>query len=169
MTRTGGTTTRFRLRATGEITYEIAIAITILFDAFHDAGRAITVCGVECRGRLEALQRIFEHELLHLSEQLCWEVSDCRAPRSQEIAGRLFLHRDHTHSLITRVERAAHAGIHPGSSVAFTFEGQRFVGRVNRITQRATVLVQDAAGALYSDGLRYHTYYVPLSGLEPVI
>lgn len=168
MTRTGGTTTRYRSRETGQISYEIAIAIGMLFDSFREADRAVTVCGVECGDRLQALQRILEHELVHLSEQLCWDVSDCRAPRFQEIAGRLFLHRSHTHSLITRHERAVNAGIHCGSRVAFLFEGRRLIGRVNRITKRATVLVEDAAGTLHSDGQRYKIYYVPLSGLEPV-
>ena len=168
MIRTGGATTRFRSRATDEISYQIAIAISVLFDSFREADRAISVCGVECRDRLEALQRIFEHELVHLSEQLCWDVSDCRASRFQEIAGRLFLHRTHTHSLITRQERAARAGIHCGSRVAFVFEGRRLSGRVNRITKRATVLVQDAAGELHSDGQRYKIYYVPLTWLEPI-
>ena len=89
------------------MTYEIAIASSMLFDSFREADRRITACGVECQDRLEALQRIFEHELVHLGEQLCWGASDCSAARFQEIAGRLFLHRAHTHNLITRRERAA--------------------------------------------------------------
>jgi hypothetical protein len=36
------------------------------------------------------------------------------------------------------------------------------MGLVNRITKRATVLVEDAEGQKYSDGLRYKTYYVPI-------
>lgn len=168
MTRTGGTTTRFRDRATGAVSYEIAIAIGVLFDSFREGDRRIAVCGLECEDRLEGLQRVFEHELVHLAEQLCWEISDCKAARFQEIAGRLFLHRAHTHSLITRQERAAQSGIRPGSRVAFAFEGSRLTGRVNRITKRATVLVEDGSGVRYSDGLRYKTYYVPISSLEPL-
>ena len=168
MTRTGGMTTRYRAR-NGEVSFEIAIAISILFDGFGDTDRRITVCGFECQDRLEALQRIFEHEMVHLAEQLCWGCSDCTAVRFQDIAGRLFLHRAHTHDLITRKERAAQSGIRLGSRVAFTFEGRRLTGRVNRITKRATVLVEDPAGRKYSNGLRYKTYYVPITWLEPAV
>ena len=153
---------------TGEVGFEIAIGSGVLFDGFREADRTITVCGCECRDRLEALQRVFEHELVHLCEQLCWNQSDCRGVRFQEIAARFFRHRAHTHSLITRQERAANAGIHRGSLVAFTYEGRCLTGRVNRITKRATVLVEDAGGARFSDGLRYKTYYVPLSCLKPL-
>jgi hypothetical protein len=168
MTRAGGATTRFRSRATGEVSYEISIAIGVLFDSFGEGDRRITVCGRECEDRLAGLQRIFEHELVHLAEQLCWETTDCKAARFQEIAARLFLHRAHTHDLITRLERAAQSGIRQGSRVAFEFEGRQMAGRVNRITKRATVLVEDDEGVLYSDGLRYKTYYVPISSLEAI-
>jgi hypothetical protein len=165
MTTSGGKTTRTRHR-NGEVTYEIAVASSMLFDAFRATDRRISVCGLECEDRLEALQRIFEHEMVHLGEQLCWETSDCARPRFQEIAGRLFGHRAHTHSLITRRERAAASGIRPGSRVTFTFEGKRLTGRVNRITKRATVLVEDPAGMRYSDGSHYKAYYVPIASLQ---
>jgi hypothetical protein len=167
MTRAGGTTTRFRTRS-GEVSYEIAIASSMLFDGFRERDRQITVCGLECGNRLEALQRIFEHELVHLAEQLCWERSDCSAVRFQDIAGRIFLHRAHTHNLVTRRERAAQSGIRPGTRVAFVFEGRQLTGRVNRITKRVTVLVEDPGGLKYSDGFRYKTYYVPIAQLRPI-
>jgi len=165
MTKCGGTTTRFTAR-TGEVSFQIAIASSMLFDTFNNPDRRITVCGLECENRLEALQRIFEHEIVHLTEQLSWQTSNCAAPRFQEIAGRLFLHRAHTHNLVTRRELAQRSGIHVGSRVTFVFEGRRLTGRVNRITKRATVLVEDSAGQKYSDGLRYKTYYVPIAHLE---
>jgi hypothetical protein len=164
MTTSGGKTTRFTMRD-GVVSFEISIATSILFDAFGAADRNVTVCGLDCENRLDALQRIFEHELVHLGEQLCWQKSDCSAPRFQEIARRLFLHQSHTHHLITRRERAAASGIGIGSRVAFEFEGRRLTGRVNRITKRATVLVESAEGPLYSDGQRYRTYYVPIKSL----
>jgi len=165
MTKASGATRRLRL-AGGEVRYEIAIASSMLFDAFRPGDRQITVCGLECENRLQAMQRIFEHELVHLIENLCWDNSNCSRARFQEIARRLFRHRAHTHQLITRRERAAESGIRPGSQVAFTFEGRRLTGRVNRVTKRATVLVEDADGRRYSDGLRYKSYYVPITMLE---
>lgn len=88
--------------------------------------------------------------MVHLAEMLCWGKSDCSAARFQSIAGRLFLHWAHTHNLITRRERAAASGIRVGSRATFLFEGRCLTGRVNRITKRAGVLVEDGEGARYS-------------------
>ena len=155
------------LSGNGEASYEIAIATSLLFDAFGNGDRRITVGGLECNNRLEALQRIFEHELIYLVEQLCWQNSDCSAVRFHNIAARYFLHRTHTHSMVTRKERAADAGFRIGAQFSFIFEGKRLTGRLNRITKRATILVEDPAGIPFSDGLRYKPYYVPIPLLEP--
>jgi hypothetical protein len=167
MTRAGGATKRFRLR-TGAVSYEIAIACDLLFDGFVEEDRTATVGGLKCTNRLEALQRIFEHELVHLTEQLCWETSECAATRFQDIAARYFRHRAHTHDLITPRERAADVGISIGQKVSFEFEGRRLVGRVNRVTKRVSVLVEDMSGTKYSNGLRYKKYYVPIGRLKPL-
>ncbi len=165
MTSAGGKTSMFRLH-TGEVSFEIAIAAGMLFNGFGENDRTTTACGIACSDRLEALQRIFEHELIHLAEQMTWEVSNCRGARFQDIAARFFLHRAHTHNLITQRERAAESGIRRGSRVSFDFEGRSLTGRVNRVTRRATVLVEDSEGVRYSDGLRYKTYYVPITRLK---
>jgi hypothetical protein len=166
MTRAGGTTTRLISR-TGEVRHDIAIASSMLFDAFAHADRSVSVAGLECCNRLDALQRVMEHEMVHLIEQLCWGSSNCSARRFQEIAARVFRHRAHTHNLVTRWERASTVGIVVGSRVTFTFEGRQLTGRVNRITKRATVLVEEPNGVRFSNGLRYKTYYVPIPWLKP--
>jgi hypothetical protein len=51
--------------------------------------------------------------------------------------------------------------------VTFLFEGRPLTGRVNRLTKRATVLVEDPEGESFSDGLRYRRYYVPIVHLQP--
>ncbi|WP_420635098.1 hypothetical protein [Candidatus Palauibacter sp.] len=165
MTRAGGKTTRFE-RSGGARRFEIAVATSILFDGFGGDDPEVTVCGRTCANRLEALQRIFEHELVHLAEWLGWDESHCGRSRFQGIAQRLFLHRAHRHQLITRSERAARVGVGVGSRVTFGFRGRRLTGRVNRITKRATVLVEDARGERWSDGRRYARYYVPLGELR---
>jgi len=165
LTVSGGVTKRFRSR-NGEVRFEIAIASSMLFDSFRGAEERAAVCGLQCNDRLEALQRVFEHELIHLIEHLCWDSSNCARTRFQEIARRFFLHRAHTHSLLTRREIAAKAGIRRGSAVSFEFGGQRLTGRVVRVTKRATVLVPDSAGPRYTDGKNYRTYYVPLNALQ---
>jgi hypothetical protein len=39
-------------------------------------------------------------------------------------------------------------------------------GRVNRLTKRATVLVEAPEGESFSDGHRYRKYYVPIVHLR---
>lgn len=172
MTSTGGKTVRTTHfdRASGiqRTRYEIVLSAPLLFQTFGDLQRPIRVTGVLCTDRLQAMQRILEHEMIHLVEMLIWNDSCCAAQRFQSITGRLFGHTEHKHDLITQQERAARKfNIRVGSRVSFHHEGKRYIGTVNRITRRATVLVADASGTLYNDGGRYRKYYVPLSHLQP--
>lgn len=167
MTRAGGATTLYRPRrgmAQGNL--EIAVSSFLLFDGFDPADPDTSVAGVRCADRLEALQRVFEHEMVHFVEYVSTGKSDCSAKPFQEIAKVLFGHRDFTHRLVTRRERAARQGVVVGAEVGFDFKGARLTGRVNRVTKRATVLVPDPKGAPYADGRRYAKYYVPLGALQ---
>ncbi len=170
MTRAGGKTIRYRSRCPGGgCRFEIAIASQMLFMNFGDVSRPVTVCGLTCQDRLETLQRIMEHEIIHLAELLVWQRSSCSARRFKSLAANIFGHTDARHALVTVHERAAvQHGVCVGGMVEFDFEGQHLVGRVNRIHRRATVLVQSADGRKYSDGLRYSKFYVPLERLRPV-
>ena len=174
MTRVGGTTTRqvHRKKRNGPpvlISHEIAVSTTLLFQTFHDVDRPITVTGILCQDRLEALQRVFEHEMIHLMEMLVWTTSSCAGQRFASLATNLFGHTQMTHQLITPRERAeTKYGVRVGSRVRFSFEGQIYEGKVNRITKRATVLVEDECGDPYSDGKNYLKFYIPVSMLELV-
>jgi hypothetical protein len=149
------------------VDYEITISATLLFNTFQNVERTVTVGGLVCRDRLEALQRIFEHELLHLAEFLGWGRSNCRADNFHALSRRIFAHEGAFHDLITPREQAKAAfNIHVGDHVSFELDGVQRTGRVNRITRRATVLVEDPRGVLYSDGKRYVTFYVPLPHLR---
>lgn len=152
-----------------QVDYEITVSATLLFNTFQHVDRTVTVGGLVCRDRLEALQRIFEHELLHLAEFLGWGRSNCRAGNFHALSRRIFAHEGAYHDLVTPREEAGVAfGIHVGDAVSFELDGVRHLGRVNRITRRATVLVEDAQGRLYSDGKCYLTFYVPLGLLRKV-
>lgn len=147
--------------------FELVLSSTLLFQAFSDVDRPIKVTGLVCRDRLEAMQRVCEHELVHLVEMFLWNDSACNGPRFQGIAERYFGHREHRHDLITQSERAERKfQIGVGSRVRFRHEGREWVGRVNRITRRATVLVEDPAGQPFADGRRYLRFYVPLEHLR---
>ena len=173
MTRAGGKTTRTVFRGTrskpSHTHYEIALSTSLLFQSFRKKGDTIRVCGYECDDRLTAMQRIVEHEMIHLCEMLAWIQSDCSAGRFQSIARNMFGHTEHRHELITQQERAAtEFNIRAGARVAFPFEGTVLQGVVNRITRRATILVEDLRGTRYSNGKRYLKYYVPIHQLRPI-
>ena len=168
MTSTGGTTSfrksRRRLQAWSR--YEITISTTLLFNTRFEANENVKVGGVPTVSRLDALQRIFEHELVHLLEMRLWETSSCAAKRFKSIVHRLFGHVESNHQLITPTETAKRRfGIEVGNSVTFSHRGQPIQGIVNRIHRRATVLVPDPQGELYADQRRYARYYVPIHQL----
>jgi hypothetical protein len=153
----------------GRRKFELSLSTTLLFQTFEDLDRPVEVTGRRCRDRLEAMQRVTEHEFVHLIEMLIWNDGNCNETRFQSIAHRYFAHTDYRHDLITQRERAARKfNIRVGDQVAFGHEGHRMVGRVNRITRRATVLVPNAKGERFSDGQHYVKFYVPLEKLTRV-
>jgi hypothetical protein len=170
MTSAGAKTSRFTDRRNpGPPVYEITVSSLLLFEAFRETDyRPIVVGGIVCHDGLEALQRVFEHELVHLMELLVWTKSRCSMDSCQSIAQRFFGHTDYRHRLITPRERAdVEHGIRPGTRVRFCFEGIEYVGVVNRVTRRATVLVEHPQGERYSDGKLYQKVFVPIRMLEP--
>ena len=167
MTSSGGMTTMQysgRLRPAAE--FEIAIATTPLFQTFQVDSSAL-VGGLVCKDRLQALQRIMEHEIVHLVELLLWKDSSCSANPFKEIVHRFFGHLESNHELLTPNDVAREKwGISVGDKVRFTKGAQVMEGYVNRISKRATVLVRSKQGQRYSDGRRYQKFYVPLTRLE---
>lgn len=172
MTRAGGKTTReesWRGKRLINRRYEIAISTTLLFQTFQNQTKPVIVTGISCGNRLQALQRIMEHEIIHLVEMMVWYHSDCFRKRFKTITNRLFDHTESTHQLTTVDERAlTEFGIKVGDVVLFQHERKTYTGFVNRITKRATVLVEHAAGERFSDGKRYARFYVPIQSLRPV-
>ncbi len=167
MTSAGGMTTMHR--TTGyrpRFEFQIAIATTPLFETFKLDATGI-VGGLVCRNRLEALQRIMEHEMVHLIEMLIWGDSNCAAKPFREIVGKFFGHSESNHQLLTPQDVARRKlGISVGDQVVFAHDGQSQVGFVNRISKRATVLVESSQGTRYNDGKHYRKFYVPLNRLK---
>ncbi len=168
MTSSGGKTAHYTDRTDGKQWYEISVSTTILFGCFGgDDHRPIAASGIACRDRLDALQRVMEHELVHLVEMLLWDKSSCAQPRFHSITLRFFGHTENRHQLITPKEKAiVKYGIKPGMAVRFRFDSVEHKGIVNRINKRATVLVEDRKGQRYSDGKHYTKFYVPVQLLE---
>jgi hypothetical protein len=170
MSRAGGKTLMYIRRGPDgkQHHYQIAIASRLLFNTFSDVQRPVKVCGLLCGDRLEAMQRIMEHEIIHLTEFVVWGKSSCRANRFKGLAGKIFGHIGTTHDLVTTREVAAKQDIKVGSVVAFEFDRQQHVGVVNRIHHRATVLVESDEGMRYSNGKRYQKFYIPVGMLRAV-
>lgn len=169
MTSSGGMTTMTEKptkKRKSEVEYEIAIATTPLFATFKTESTA-KVSGVRCMNRVQALQRIMEHEMIHLVEMLLWNDSNCQASPFKKIARRFFGHTESNHQLMTPKDVARkRLGISEGDLVTFSIEGRKLTGHVNRITKRATILVASPTGAMYDDGQKYNKYYVPLGRLK---
>ena len=167
MTTSGGTTTMFtRGKSRRKNDFEIAIATTPLFGTFKIDSEA-RVGGVVCPSRLHALQRIVEHELIHLVELVATDDSNCQAARFRRLVRQFFGHLESNHQLMTPRDVARKKlGIRCGDEVIFCLGGESRRGIVNRITKRATVLVKDPAGTRYTDGQRYSKYYIPLPRLK---
>jgi hypothetical protein len=166
MSRAGGKTIR-RARQLPNGTlgrhFEIAIATRMLFLNFKAAQRPVTVCGMPCPDRMSALQRIMEHEILHLAEFLYWGKSSCAMQRFKRMAINIFGHGSSKHDLITAAELLeSERAINVGTRVEFEFEGKTLAGFVNRVQQRVTVLVESLEGERYSDGKAYQKYLVPV-------
>lgn len=173
MTRAGGKTSYFRgrgrLRQTKQ-TYEIAIAGRLLHQSFDQVDRPVTVAGRRCNDHLEALQRIMEHEILHLVEYVHWKKSSCNQPRFKTMAKNIFGHTAVRHELVLPHEMAAAKhDIRIGDLARFTANGSELVGRVNHINRRATLLVESRRGVRYRDGKKYEKYYVPLGMLRRAV
>ncbi len=169
MTSAGGKTTRWHYPKAlhRPPKFEIALSATLLFESFKDS-RPVMVTGLPCHNRLEAMQRVMEHEIIHLTEMLVWYHSSCSANRFLRIANNLFKHKQASHELLTPADKAlSDLGIQVGDTVRFQIDGKVMQGLVNRITRRATVLVENSEGRSYTDGVRYQKYYVPLEQLSP--
>ncbi len=170
MTSSGGMTTRHKTRGRDpHVEFEIAVATTPLFATFKidKIDSSAKVGGLICNNRLEALQRIMEHEMIHLIEMLLWDRSNCATDPFREIVRRFFGHLESHHQLLTPREIARKKlGISVGATVTFDFEGKLLTGVVNRISKRATILVASSNGTRYTDGKHYQKYYVPLNRLR---
>ncbi|AOY74557.1 SprT-like domain-containing protein [Clostridium formicaceticum] len=124
-----------------------------------------TVCGIDTKNSLEALQLVFEHEICHAIEYIYFKKSSCKGERFKTISNNLFGHTESYHQLPTYRQIAnKKLGLKIGDQVSFTFQGKKVDGIIYRINKRATVMVKDKKGQFIDkEGNRYIKYYVPLT------
>lgn len=118
-----------------------------IFDLnFRNSGDIVTVNGIHCGNKLEALVGIIQHEMVHAIE---W-VNDRRTEHNDKFRQNsycLFGHREIQHCL--KVPGKNHETYLPGRRedfsvgqlVNFSDNGEMFHGRIARIGKRATVMV----------------------------
>jgi len=165
MTKSGGSTSKIIKK--NQIIYKITISSYLLFQSFLDIKRTIKINGIICKDRLEALQRIFEHELIHLLELLIKGESNCSSDSFKILAKLFFHHTDNKHELITQEERAfLRFGAEVGDKVSFEYNKKTYIGIVDRITKRATVLVKDNEDSKYANKEGFLKFYIPISMLN---
>lgn len=146
-----------------QLTAEIRMGTSFFFQYNAITGPKI-VSGITTQNALEAFQLVFEHEICHFIEFLCYQNSNCRGKRFKNLAHNLFGHTESFHKLPTQNQIALQKyGFRIGAPVTFTYEGRSLQGILYRINKRATVMVKDRKG-IYADkkGVRYSKYYVPL-------
>lgn len=150
-----------------ELSLEIRIGVDFFFQ-YDQVEGSKDVGGIPTNNSLEALQLVFEHELCHAIEYICFGKTNCRAKRFKSIAGNLFGHTGEFHNLPTnRLIASQQMGLKPGDNVSFSFKGNKLYGILYRINKRAVVMVKDKQGHFVDKhGSRYTKYYVPLSVLE---
>lgn len=172
MTRSAGVTKYAKNIATlkdEDINIEICIGIDFFFK-YDQLDRTKTVCGIETKHSLEALQMVFEHELCHAIEIINYGNSNCKTKRFKDFAFKVFGHTESHHQIPTNVEIAKYKlGIGIGDKVSFVFENNKLNGFISNINKRATVMVKSNKGNFIDKkGNRYIKYYVPLEALEKV-
>eukprot|EP00466_Bigelowiella_natans_P003900 jgi/Bigna1/60706/fgenesh1_kg.14_\ len=158
--------------------HSLAISSFLLSRSFGtESSRKITVNGLKCEDRLEAMLRIIEHEMVHIILFCDGIPSDGdgrnhHGPLFQMAARNIFGHTHFRHDLVTPWEEAGNAGIVGGAMVSFQIDGKTLEGRVNRVTKRVTVLVKTSSrnkrAREFSDGNCYVKYYVPVAACTPI-
>ena len=165
MTKSGGSTSKIIKK--DQTIYKISVSSYLLFQSFSDIKRTIKISGITCKDRIEALQRIFEHELIHLLELLIKGDSSCSSDSFKILAKQIFLHTDNKHELITQEERAfLKFSIKVGDKVSFEYNTKKYIGIVDRITKRVTVLVKDKNNSKYANEEGFLKFYIPISMLN---
>lgn len=152
---------------------EVKITICIgvdFFLRFDQLEGSKMVCGIETNSSLEALQIVFEHELLHALELILFHKSSCKGKRFIGTAKNMFGHTKSHHQMPTnRCIAGEKLGINIGDRVQFVYEEKKLLGVVTNINKRATVMVKSRNGSFFDQyGNRYMKYYVPLGSLGKV-
>lgn len=147
--------------------FEIVMAVKFFFN-YGSLKRDKKVNGIITRDALNALQLVFEHEICHVIEFYLFKRSSCKKKIFKTLAFSLFGHTDVYHQLPTEREIVGSVyNLRVGDKVTFSSDNKKYVGIINSINKRATVMVRDSKG-MYADryGNRYTNWYVLIKNLK---
>lgn len=143
--------------------FSFKISSSLLHLTFSNQEKVEIVYGFECTNRIEVLQRIFEHHLVHLLEFKYYNHTVCGGNKFSKIIQNIFGHTRHHHHLKNQKQRSEEKyNITIGDIVSFIFEGESLSGEITNITKRATVIVESENGDYKIKGKFYSKYYIPL-------
>jgi hypothetical protein len=142
--------------------FEIKISTDFIFN-YNQIDRDKIVNGIKTHDQLDAMMLVFEHELCHVIEFICFLETSCKKDRFKGIAKKLFGHTDIYHALPTIGEiNFNEYGFKPGDKVSFEHRGKIICGTINRISKRATIMSKNKTGIYVDkDGCKYNKYLVP--------
>ncbi|MCB5250811.1 MAG: hypothetical protein RBS16_06500 [Candidatus Cloacimonadales bacterium] len=166
MTRVAGKVRHNRINNVFEIAFSAPLIVHSFYQ-FDDSSYYIN--GILCRSSEEALMRVMEHELVHIIEILLTGNTSCAKKHFKNLAHQLFGHTKTKHEIIPNAIKQVSQVFKNGDRVIFHYRDTSYIGFINRITKRATVLVESKEGTFINrQGIRYNKYYVPLQALKKV-
>ncbi|MDX9870009.1 MAG: hypothetical protein RBS92_04715 [Candidatus Cloacimonadales bacterium] len=150
--------------------FEITFSIPLLYDIFQiNKGQTYYVNGLPCINTNQALMRVMEHELVHIIETLYLGHTSCNKAHFKHLANHLFGHTKTKHEIEFNPSVQTEYSFKLGDKVQFSFQEKTHKGFINRITKRATVLVENPRGSFQNkQGKRFLKYYVPLHVLQKI-
>lgn len=162
MTRRSARTGRAR-RGGSRAGYLLTLSSLLFVDGLFPGPRGTRLFGRYCEDRLDLLQRVLEHHLLHVAEELAYGKTRCGQERFQRLAFGIFGHTEFDEGLPSFADNAEEAfGLRVGDRVSFELEELPYEGVLERIGKRATVQVEHEEGEEHPDGKRYLKARVPL-------
>lgn len=137
---------------------KILFSYPLIFSQFKDNAVSYEVNGILCNNPVEALMRVMEHELVHVVEYLIFKDSSCSKTRFKKLCYHIFGHTDTKHKLgLNKENKAVIPKFKVGEKVQFEYNGITYFGIINRITKRATILINDKENKVNGK------FYVPLT------
>lgn len=136
--------------------YVIKIPIVLFQNLFRNGEKNLLVNGISCTTKLECLQIVFEHELIHLFMFLYYDDHKSSYGQSRDtftshgelfrsITYMYFSHTDYKHSLFSgeASDKIKKEDITLGARIKYQSKGNEYYGKVSKINPKRAKIVHD--------------------------